>query len=239
MSRPLDKIKKLLALSKSENENEAAIALAAAMRIAAEEGVDISGLDMNDEEILSAESSFEPQSRKIERWKCFLWIRISRMFGCAVYLNTFFNRDLKLRHRIKIAGRKCDIEIADYLGCHLQRELLRLCRKEIANVRKRRKLSAARLRESFLYGAAIRVIEKAEKLFKADPQGGIKTGYELILSRSARAESWIEKLHDLKPVKHQEKIDNRAFHSGFVQAGAINVHKAVNSPQNAQKQLEE
>lgn len=166
MSTKLDKIKKLLALSKSSNEQEAANALAIAMQYASEEGVDLGTLDLNDEDILTQDYSLEPQNKKLERRKIYLRIRVSRIFGCAIYDNSFYDKDLKLHYRIKIAGRKSDIEIADYVGSYLQHEMLRLRLKKLSSVGKHCKNSRSWLRDSYLYGVVSRVIYLAENIFQ-------------------------------------------------------------------------
>lgn len=237
MSTKLDKIKKLLALSKSDNEQEAANALAMAMQYASEEGVDLGTLDLNDEDILTQDYSCEPQSKKLERWKTYLWIRVSRIFGCAIYGNSFFDRDFNLRHRIKIAGRKSDIEIADYVGSYLQRELLRLSRKELSSVCKRRKIPRSRLRDSFLLGAAVRVTDLAERIFQRDAQAGVAAGYEIILSRASKAQAYVDAKPNMTPVKYKDKIDDRAFNSGFSRAGGITISKGIGSADNPRKQI--
>lgn len=239
MSEKLDKIKKLLALSKSTNEHEAALALAAAMKIASEEGVDLEKMSLTDDEILAQSYTLEPQSKKIEQWKSYLWARIARVFGCTIFMNTFLNQDLNVRYRIKIAGRKQDIEIADYVGVYLQRELEKLSRKNMAEVRKRRKLSPQKLRDSYLIGAATRIIAAVEKLYQAPETAAIGTAYALVLSRADQAQQWVKAKPGTRLVKYKDRLDDKAFDHGYAHGSGVSVHKGLSSSQSPHKQLGE
>lgn len=236
MSSKIEKIKKLLALSKSPNEHEAALALATAMRMASEEGVDLSDLDLDDNEIIDQAYSIEPQSKTPKPWQSYLWIRVARLFGCHIYLNTYINKDYNQRHRIKIVGTKSDIEIADYVGCYLQREIQSLCRREIKSVRKGRRISSTKIRDDFLFGAAVRVIRLAEDLYKQEQQGG-GTAYAMVLSKAGRAKAWIDNLKSLKPVKYTERVDDKAFDAGYARSAGISLSKGVSGSGNARKQI--
>ena len=235
MSNPLDKIKKLLALSKSNNEHEAATALAQAIRLAAEAGIDIDTIDPEAEPLEERDRSGGAQSR-IEQWRGQLWLRIARIFGCAVYYRARYNNQLNLEYCIRLIGRASDIAVADYVATHLQNELMRLARKEMAPVRKRRRISEARLRNSFLLGAVARVVGMAERMF-ANEQGAIAQGYELIVKRAAAAEQHLKGLN-CKPVKHKNPIDDKAFAAGYATAGAIKLNKAMETAPDPRKRLE-
>ena len=236
MSNPLDKIKKLLALSKSNNEHEAATALAQAIRIAAEAGIDIDAIDPDAEPLEVRDRSGGAQSRKIEQWRGQLWLNIARIFGCAVYYQERFNNQLNLEYCIRLIGRTSDIAVADYVATHLQNELMRLARNEMASVRKRRRISEARLRNSFLLGAVMRVVGMAERMF-ASEQGAIAQGYELIVKRAAAAEQHLRSLN-CKPVKYKNPIDDKAFATGYAMAGAIKLNKAMGAAPDPRKWLE-
>ena len=236
MSNPLDKIKKLLALSKSNNEHEAATALAQAIRLAAEAGIDIDAIDPEVEPLEERDRSGGAQSRKIEQWRGQLWLKIARIFGCATYHVKTCNGFFGTEYCIRLIGRASDIAVADYVATHLQNELMRLARKEMASVRKRRRISEARLRNSFLLGAVMRVVGMAERMF-ANEQGAIAQGYELIVKRAAAAEQHLKGLN-CSPVKHKNPIDDKAFAAGYATAGAIKLNKAMGAAPDPRKRLE-
>jgi hypothetical protein len=82
--KAIDKIKKLLALSKSPNESEAAVALAKAMKIASSEGIDI---DKANAAILNEDIEHENISKarlKIPKWEVLLGNGIAKLFGCRM-----------------------------------------------------------------------------------------------------------------------------------------------------------
>ena len=77
------KIKKCLALAKSDNEHEAAVALRQAQRLMQQHGIsdfDIEAADIQEEATRAGASS------KPARWECALAMQVAKAFDCKVFL---------------------------------------------------------------------------------------------------------------------------------------------------------
>lgn len=77
------KIKKCLALAKSNNEHEAAVALRQAQRLMQQHGItdfDIETADIQEEATRAGASS------KPSKWECGLAMRVAKAFDCSVFL---------------------------------------------------------------------------------------------------------------------------------------------------------
>lgn len=77
------KIKKCLALAKSDNENEAGIALRQAQRLMQEHGISEFDIETAD---IQEEATKAGASAKPARWECGLAQRVAKAFGCQVFL---------------------------------------------------------------------------------------------------------------------------------------------------------
>ena len=132
----LDRVKKLLALSTSSNVNEAANAAAAAQRLMLEHKLtEIDVSDIQDDEGMNATWTariFELSlgaSGFSSRWKFVLVTAVARAFFCeAVGLR------VGQRRKVRIVGRKEDVEIAARVFRYLHAEINRLAKIEIESI---------------------------------------------------------------------------------------------------------
>jgi len=123
----LDRVKKLLALSTSSNVNEAANAAAAAQRLMLEHK--LTEADVSDTQ---EGQMFELSMGAVgfaSRWKFVLVTAVARAFFCeAVGLR------VGQRRKVRIVGRKEDVEIAARVFRYLHAEIDRLAKIEIESI---------------------------------------------------------------------------------------------------------
>lgn len=118
----IDKVKKLLALSKSSNEHEAGLALENANKLLMKhnlEMTDIEEIDMND--IIEEDSIIS--GKRIMSWKINLLESIMRLNGCQILMHNRRNGN----KRISAIGKKHNIEVSvsmyEYLTSTMDRTL--------------------------------------------------------------------------------------------------------------------
>ena len=196
MEEILDKIKKLLALSRSANEHEAAAALAAAIKLARRNDIDlekIRGTEFMEE--IDGEDAFVKS--RLERWEITLYFHLAQYFGCRIlHGNKVIDIPLHstLHERIIIYGCASDRETVIYLATYLRRQLLALWQKN-----KKSLLEALRylphhhteyaIRRDYLRGAVSSVLNSAKEIFDRDPEGD--AGNALILKKGYAVDRWI------------------------------------------------
>ncbi len=229
MSKAVEKIKKLLALSGSPDENEAAAALAQAMHLAAESGIDLDevrGIEY-DQEI--GEGKYGVPKARINGWENLLVCKIADIFGCRAFIMIFWDREAgRVRQQFHLVGTAKDREIADYVIAYLQRSLMALARRNMKALTKHRKISESRLRESFLIGAVVRVTELARRIFASQADQAVSNGFALMRQRGALAQRHMEANHNLRDHgKSRAKLDDRAARFGYNAAGEIMIHKGM------------
>ena len=123
----LDRLKKILALSTSSNVNEAANAAAAAQKLMLEHKLSESDVSDTQEgqmfELSMGAAGFSA------RWKFILVTAVARSFSCeAVGLR------VGQRRKVRIVGRRGDVEISARVFRHLHSEIDRLAKIEIESI---------------------------------------------------------------------------------------------------------
>jgi hypothetical protein len=149
MSEHLDKIKKLLRLSKSSNSHEAELALARAMELALKHGVDLADL-ANDAEVGGVVHRWFPMKARLAReWKLALGIAANH-FEVDPCID-------RRRRQVVFVGREDAVTVADYIVTFLVRESRRLCASyAIGEKVARRKITTGK-RAAFITGFFVAV----------------------------------------------------------------------------------
>lgn len=192
----LDKIKKLLALTHSANEHEAAAALAAAIKLARRNDLDlekIRGTEFMEE--IDGEDAFVKS--RLERWEVTLYFHLAQYFGCRILCgNKVVDIPLHLTPHdcIIIYGGARDRETVIYLATFLRRQLLALWQKNKKRVCEAlRRLSYRQteyaIRRDYLRGAVSSVLRSAKEVFDRDPE--CDTGNALIIKKGYAVDRWI------------------------------------------------
>ncbi len=130
LEKAIDRVRKLLALSKSDNPNEAAQASARAQEILdryeldaamIESEVESGDAELEDVEDFCKKDAPLKMAGKLPVWQSRLADSIARANGCRVYLQT-----IRMKRTIQIVGRASDVSKVRYLFAYLVREIDRL-----------------------------------------------------------------------------------------------------------------
>lgn len=141
-----DKIRKLLALSKSDNENEAAAALEKANKL-----IDQHGLDEDD---LRFESVPVKATKTYVVWRTVIANAVTWLYCCHTYLDQ--NNGLRV-----FTGEPLDAFLASEMYSYLVNTIERCAKKEI------RKNAKFRFRRDFKHGMARRLYDRIMELGEA------------------------------------------------------------------------
>lgn len=158
MSAIIDKVRKLLALSKSTNAHEAAAAAGAAARLIEEHGIASAEIAMAGN--APVEGLTDPESlysyRRDTAWRSRLASALARHHGCkAILLGSQHSPQGK---RYTVLGRKSDVEALHYMFAYLSTEVARLTAESEA----RGKIG----KQSFALGCAEGIIEQLSRTHK-------------------------------------------------------------------------
>ena len=217
--RILDKIKKLLRLSRSSNPHEAALALQRAIELAQANGVRLASIDPADE---------VAGIRHKERLEARL--HYEKRMAINLIQDFFSVRILRGRNHLKIIGRAPDIQIAEYAYVYVVRAC-RLCmaawKKEEAASRRRVTINK---RRSFILGFMVGVRENLNKLSIRSSES-IPSMAALIASKTVEvqrrnayvAERWNTK--KLPPVSFRMTDGDATF--GFLEGMKTNINRPV------------
>ncbi len=227
--KAIDKIKKLLALSQSSNENEAAAALAKAMEIAADEGIDMAEAEAA---ILNEDIStkmFSKPRLKIPKWELSLATGISEMFGCrAVTIGSYRPQSWRYAKQqgLEFAGYPSDLEICIYVYEYLKRQVKKLANEHMKTKRFRKRVRRENYKTDYLYGMVLRVILTAKKFYNRDHSNGTPG---LVVKRGVMIDRWLKDLgaedHDFSSkTKRQD-----AFHAGYSDGSKVGISHGVNA----------
>lgn len=149
----IDKIAKLLRLSKSPNVNEAALAAAKAQEMMDKYRIDAAAVDVNGDgqknpdEPIEDYTKTEPLDklgRKGASWKSILAGGLGRVNNCRSYRSWARNEHGAYHQVLGIVGRKSDVQVVRYMYQYLVREIDRLT-KELAHGNGRSFCNAFRL----------------------------------------------------------------------------------------------
>jgi hypothetical protein len=137
------RIRKLLALSKSDNENEAFIALKKANDLISQYKLD--------EDSLRFESVQAKSTKTYMRWRTLLGNTVAWLYGCYMY------RDCEQRVMV-FTGEGLDVFLAGEMYAYLANTILRSAKKAV------RKNAKYKFRRDFKYGMAGRICDRIAEL---------------------------------------------------------------------------
>lgn len=123
----IEKVQKLLSLSKSSNANEAAAAAAAANKLIDQHRLSVADLEVEGqtEDPLEQDEGYVYTSGKVTPWKVNLLGYLVQHYGLYHYNDTDYSGGRKVS-RFRLVGRKSDITVARYMFAWLTVECQRL-----------------------------------------------------------------------------------------------------------------
>lgn len=211
---PVNKIKKLLALSRSSNISEAANALAKAMKLANDHNVEIKDLAANDS--LIEEKDLGKKRCSLPKWECRLAAGMAQLFGCRIVTSKAWRDE-----QIKIVGIPEDIENCTYVYVYLLRFI-----RDLGNARRR---EWGHIKTSYYYGAVASVIYQAEKVFKTEATAAENESFALVLKRGAMVDKY---LSGMKAVRRATSYIAKDYYiAGIKDAMNIPMHRGIGQPE--------
>lgn len=218
--RILDKIKKLLRLSRSSNPHEAALALQRAMELAQANGVRLASIDPDDE---------VAGIRHKERLEARL--HYEKRLAIVLIQDFFSVRILRGWNNLKIVGRAPDIQIAEYAYVYLVRAC-RLCMAEWAKEESsaRRRVTANK-RRSYVVGFMEGVRRNLKKLSvaRADSVESMASVIATNLLEKRRRDDYVAERWKLgRPMsKVKFSVNNGAAVGGILDGMKTNISRPV------------
>lgn len=216
----IEKVQKLLALSKSSNANEAAAAAAVANRLI--DQYRLSQIDLETDtsaemDPVEEDSDFVYESGKVTAWKQTLVSVLARHYGCAYWINCTYDTGRKVSH-FKLVGKRSDIGITRYMFSWLMLECQRLADLEAKGCGR---VFIASYCMGFVNGVAQQLqASRVEAQKEASSAAIVK-----IDARAAASKEAMYKLHtNLRPSRSisQAQVNGTAFAMG--QQKGSNIH---------------
>lgn len=205
----LEKIRKLLRLSKSSNANEAALAMARAAEIARKHHIEISQVAADESRPGVSSAEFAKPSRLSE-------VRKRAMVTVQDYFNVAFLWDEEV---MTVVGRAEDIAIGHYV----YEFLTQACGRAMSDYN----LAGTKERLGFVRGFFIGVRESLE----ADRKRESANGMEMVLRSKAERESFIEGAFKTKkdhaPRSREAALDPLSVLLGHARGSELSLRRGV------------
>lgn len=225
-----EKIKKLLALSKSSNEFEAAQALAFALKIARKYNIDLE--EIKTEKKIAEEDAIYKAS--LSQWECYLFGGIAREFGCRILLGHAVQSG-KLKRRIIMVGQEQNRAMATYLATYLHRTIKNLWKKEKKQLKNKWCLSEYRIREDYCLGMVYSVLKKTKEMLcsAADYSDAANA---LIVSKGTEVDLYIAE-QGIKTARSRTANISGAVYDGMRSGKSVAIHRPLESSSCPVKQI--
>ncbi len=222
----IDKVQKLLALSKKNaNVHESAAAMAAANKLIDEYRLSESQLDsFQEEEILEDQDNVYECSR-ITSWKSELVCGLAKHYGCCI-----INKKSYRKNNYKLIGRQSDINIVKYMFSWLILEIDRL--SQIASSNENYNKSSGKIfANSFCIGAVRGVIDQLKKSRQDITTSSNLTGIVKLDERYNQSNNFLKQMYNTKKSVSYNKslIDERAYINGKSKGSNIHLGAGLNA----------
>jgi len=219
----IEKVQKLLALSKSSNANEAAAAAAAANRLIDQYRLSEADIASGDEanDPLVEDDGFIYETGRIVPWKNSLAVNLAKHYGCAIFNSATYASGRKAS-RYKLIGRKSDISVTNYMFAWLTAECQRLSENE---ARGKGRVFAASYCQGFVSG----VVNQLKASRAEVNQNASQASIVKINAREQEAVDFMNNIYNLKSSKISSaaRINPSAFDAGFNRGKSIHLGSAI------------
>lgn len=224
----IDKVRKLLALSTSSNANEAAAAAAKANDLI--DKYRLSQFDLEAEtkveEPIEQDDSYLYETGRITIWRHLLLNTLTKFYGVAHYNDVDFSAGRKVS-RMRMVGRKSDMEICRYIFAYLSLECERLSKSEAKG---KGKVFVASYQEGFVEG-----VKEQLKISREEVKKTATTSSSALIKLDERFEEAKKGMYDLIPYLRSAKstssrqLNGDAFGQGKERGKSIHLGSAMNS----------
>ena len=223
----IEKVQKLLALSKSSNANEAANAAGLANKLIDQYRLSIADIEndaQGDIECVEEDSDFIYESGKVTPYKKSLVYVLAKHYGC-VYWNDASYATGRCVTRYRLVGKRSDIGICKYMFAWLTAECKRLADIEAKG---RGRVFVGSYCQGFVNGIASQL-----KTSRTEAQrGATSSAIVKIDAREAESKDALYKLHTnlvTKKSHSQARIDPNAFYQGQIKGQNMHLGASLNS----------
>ena len=234
-NKHLDRIKKLLALSKSSNQNEAELAAARAAELMARHQINEAELGEFDADDLNINEWALDEARQITYWQGYAAQAAAHAFGGRMYANGDRVPDGKggyrKRVRLMFVGREKDRDAAAYLYQYFVREIRRLADEAWTQRNKEDDLlnvmigaptvSVRSWKDSFRKGAAIRIQERIDEERRKAKGESQSTALVKVEEYEQKAEDFLNQTENLTR-KSATMSSAQAFAAGRAAGDTVN-----------------
>jgi hypothetical protein len=201
----VDRVQKLLALSKSSNANEAANAAGLANKLIDTYRLSVADLEVQGEVIepIEEDGGYIYETGKLTPWKHQLMHRLISHYGLAHFNDNIYPGGRKVS-RFKVIGRKSDITVAKYMFVWLTTECQRLANVEAKGMGR---IYVSSYCEGFVSG-----VSEQLKASRSEVQRDASSeAIVLVNARSEEAKSFMNSLHNLI---HDKTVSQRRVNYG-------------------------
>lgn len=223
LSAVIEKVQKLLALSKSANPNEAAAAAAAANRLIDQHRLSESDLSVEQAEVdpMVEDDGYIYESGKITQWKAMLVRILARHYGVAHYNDNYYPEGRKVS-RFRLLGRTSDIQITRYMFTWLMNECQRLADAQAKGLGR---VFVSSYCEGFVNGVAIQLNASRKEAQK----DATTTAIIKLDARLKESEDFMYATHNLKKTKSVSygQRNMMAFAAGEQQGKSIHLGQSL------------
>jgi hypothetical protein len=223
----IDKVRKLLELSKSPNENEAARAAAKAREILSNYNLSMADLPLDEIratlDIMEKEVDEDPTLR--------MWIQNLITHTCKGFDCTHIIANKRSGTKVIFIGDELDAEIAASTFEFLKKEIRRLCSESLPLLVKHlgQEWTPQQIEDSYLDGAVYRIGEKLQKQIDKIKRAEVEKCTSLILLKEGMLEEYLEK--KFPEWNYAERVESNsvleAFAKGYQDANVLQVRKSL------------
>jgi hypothetical protein len=226
VSTVVEKVQKLLALSKSANAHEAAAAAGAANRLMDQYRLSEADLEVQgqSEEPIEEDGGYVYESGKVTHWKKILMSVLIKHYGLAHWNDTTYTSGRKVS-RYKLVGRKNDITVMKYMFAWLTAECQRLSALEAKG---QGRVFVSSYCEGFVNGVATQLALSRADVEKTASNAAIVK----IDARAQEASNFLSRLHTnlvFKKTTSYRQTDYAAFSQGKVRGSSLHLGKTISA----------
>lgn len=234
----IDRIKKLLRLSKSDNEHEAELAAANAARLMVEFQIEEAELGDEKEEIRVNEFTLEV-AKRITVWRARVAYAAAIMFGGQIYSN-----NSRGQTRLMFVGREQDLDAVKYLFAYFASEVESLAdsgwhryRRTMGSRSMLMNESARGWKGSYRKGCAARIYDRIYREREAAKGESTSTALVKLDALEQQAKDYLDNLPGVTERREYRTAMNHAYEAGWQDGASVNTSTGHTGLGPGQKRL--